>query len=804
MSEDLSQFKGDDTQTQLSAEDQAILDAFNSLDALKINAIGSILSSSPHTHDAEFSDEDMLFLFAAEMDEDIAYMKRALSQLEQSDTTLDMSRFTVLSRIAHKVRGTSGAMECHAMAAIAHHIEVIVTQIHNGKLLPLLGLNALVQAVLALEVTLQDLLANGEEDNAALSALENELEQLPFSAEFPQATGSVTASLADHIIAMNGGENTPGSRLAEQDEQDEQDAQSLSLLPPSIHIDTQRFERLLGNAEQLAEIRQPLEDAQVQVTIALSKLHEAHLRLQQLESSLLAVAMPIRPSSHQENNMPASSLVERILKDAGAYKDTTYARKQRLRSHLQKNNMAAGWDELELERFSEPDSKVRALSDATAEVTLASAHVRSVYSHLHQVTQQYVQQATSVHNHLHLLRLTPLSILLPRLQSVLDKSMLEPYFEVVGETTEIDQDILDTLASPLLRLLHTCLTDIVTIDEETTNDPYRVWLHAQALGNEVTLELGFSMAVQGGALNAIHASMQQLGGSVELRRNNKGGVSFFLRFPRSQGTVRGLLVRVGQQQVVLSFSQVQRVSDVQYERLDIIYRLYKLLDFPSDPESQSESTPVVVLPQGQSRLLAGIVVDEIISDVEVVVKPLQYHLQRPGIAGTVLDGKGHILLLLDIPELLKHYTKVRHHMIPDVEEDLKEQKTQHLILIADDSTLFRKSLVQTLTHANYKTAEASDGLVALDKLTQNPPDVFLLDMEMPNLNGYDLLNIIHIYPELMDVKVIMLTSRTSDKHKQHALALGAHAYLTKPCPQDVLLETIAELLYSVKFATFIT
>jgi len=637
MSEDLSHFEDDDTQMRLSAEDQAILDAFNALDTLKTNDTGSISSSSSHTHDTEFSDEDMLFLFAAEMDEDIAHMKRALSQLEQNDTTLDMTRFTVLSRIAHKVRGTAGAMECHAMAAIARHIEVIVTQIHGGKLLPLLGLNALVQAVLALEVTLQDLLANGEEDNTALSALEHELEQLVLSTGFPQATGSVTAP------------------LAEQDEQD------VSLLPPSIHIDIQRFERLLGHAEQLAEIRQPLEDAQALVAIALGQLHEAHLRLQQLESSLLALAMPIRPASHQESNIPASSLVKRMLKDAGTYQDTRYARKQRLRSHLQKNNATAGWDELELERFSERDSKVRALSDAIAEVTLASAHVHSAYGHLHQVTQQYVQQATSVHNHLHLLRLTPLSVLLPRLQSVLDKSTLEPRFEVVGETTEIDQDILDTLASPLLRLLHTCLADIVTIDEETTNEPYRVWLHAQALGNEVTLELGFSMAVQGGALDAIHTSMQRLGGSVELHRNNEGGVSFFLRFPRSQGTVRGLLVRVDKQQVVLPFSQVQRVSDVQYERLDIVYRLYKLLDFPSDAESQSGITPVVVLPQGRSRLLAGIVVDEIISDVEVVVRPLEYHLQRPGIAGTVLDGKGHILLLLDIPELLKHYTKVRNN-----------------------------------------------------------------------------------------------------------------------------------------------
>jgi chemosensory pili system protein ChpA (sensor histidine kinase/response regulator) len=150
--------------------------------------------------------------------------------------------------------------------------------------------------------------------------------------------------------------------------------------------------------------------------------------------------------------------------------------------------------------------------------------------------------------------------------------------------------------------------------------------------------------------------------------------------------------------------------------------------------------------------------------------------------------------VLDIPELLKYYTAVRRHQIPDVDDEAREQKTQHLVLIADDSTLLRKSLEQTLTHANYKTVEASDGLEALDKLTQNPPDIFLLDMEMPNLNGYDLLSIMSVYPELMDVKVIMLTSRTTEKHKQHALDLGAHAFLAKPCPQDVLLQTIAGLL----------
>jgi len=70
----------------------------------------------------------------------------------------------------------------------------------------------------------------------------------------------------------------------------------------------------------------------------------------------------------------------------------------------------------------------------------------------------------------------------------------------------------------------------------------------------------------------------------------------------------------------------------------------------------------------------------------------------------------------------------------------------------------------------------------------------LLDIEMPNLNGYDLLSIIRAHPELAQVKIVMLTSRSSEKHQSRAQDLGAHAYLTKPCPQDTLLETIQSLL----------
>jgi len=83
---------------------------------------------------------------------------------------------------------------------------------------------------------------------------------------------------------------------------------------------------------------------------------------------------------------------------------------------------------------------------------------------------------------------------------------------------------------------------------------------------------------------------------------------------------------------------------------------------------------------------------------------------------------------------------------------------------------------------------------ALEHLVDNPPHALVLDMEMPNLNGYDLLSMMRMHAKLANVKIMMLTSRSSEKHRTQALSLGAHAYLTKPCPQDVLLETLRSLL----------
>jgi chemosensory pili system protein ChpA (sensor histidine kinase/response regulator) len=204
-----------------------------------------------------------------------------------------------------------------------------------------------------------------------------------------------------------------------------------------------------------------------------------------------------------------------------------------------------------------------------------------------------------------------------------------------------------------------------------------------------------------------------------------------------------------------------------------------------------------VLPRWGSHRVSGIVVDEVLGESEFVIKPLPAYLRRPGLAGTAIDGRERILLVLDLPELISAYAsrpRIESREPTQDQVPSPRQPQEPKILIADDSVSMRLSLRQTLSHAHYTVMEASDGLEALELLQTHVPDVLLLDIEMPNLNGYDLLNLMRLRPELATVKTIMLTSRSSEQHMKHALELGAYGYLTKPCPLETLLNKVQEAL----------
>ncbi|HEY6411190.1 MAG TPA: response regulator, partial [Ktedonobacteraceae bacterium] len=240
-----------------------------------------------------------------------------------------------------------------------------------------------------------------------------------------------------------------------------------------------------------------------------------------------------------------------------------------------------------------------------------------------------------------------------------------------------------------------------------------------------------------------------------------------------------------------------RIEQSKAHLAEPLYPLNSLLGFPMGQALPESERPVLILHTDVSPL--AVEVDAILGEVKLVVKPLAPHLQRQGIAGTAIDGIGDILLIVDLPDLINRYEMLETTMkVAAIQKDGKQvqyrAQKQPLILVADDSVYIRQSLRQTLSHAGYQVREADDGMKTLEQLLDHPPDALLLDVEMPNLNGYDVLSMMRVHPELAKVKTIMLTSRSSEKHRARARELGAHEFLTKPCPQDVLLETIRSLL----------
>jgi chemosensory pili system protein ChpA (sensor histidine kinase/response regulator) len=118
-----------------------------------------------------------------------------------------------------------------------------------------------------------------------------------------------------------------------------------------------------------------------------------------------------------------------------------------------------------------------------------------------------------------------------------------------------------------------------------------------------------------------------------------------------------------------------------------------------------------------------------------------------------------------------------------------------LVMVVDDSLTVRKVTSRMLTRAGYDVATAKDGVDALEQLTQIVPDVMLLDVEMPRMDGFELTRQIRRDPKLHNLPILMITSRTAEKHRDYALELGVNAYFGKPFQEEELLQQISAYVH---------
>ncbi len=173
---------------------------------------------------------------------------------------------------------------------------------------------------------------------------------------------------------------------------------------------------------------------------------------------------------------------------------------------------------------------------------------------------------------------------------------------------------------------------------------------------------------------------------------------------------------------------------------------------------------------------------------DLVVKPLgPYVPQVPGVLGATILGDGSVSAVIDLPELLRAPQRAAEQMQP------RQRIRRRRALVVDDSLSARRSLAQFVADAGFEVHEARDGLEAVGVLDKTPMDMLLVDMEMPRMNGLELTSHVRNREGFQNVPIVMITSRSTSKHKAEAEAVGVSVYLTKPFSETELMNHLEML-----------
>jgi chemosensory pili system protein ChpA (sensor histidine kinase/response regulator) len=208
-----------------------------------------------------------------------------------------------------------------------------------------------------------------------------------------------------------------------------------------------------------------------------------------------------------------------------------------------------------------------------------------------------------------------------------------------------------------------------------------------------------------------------------------------------------------------------------------------------DLEAAQGRIPVLLVRIGEKRL--ALQVDALIGNREIVVKPLGAQLSSvPGVSGATILGDGRVILILDMAAVSRMAVRNR---VPFASPDAVARE-RLLVMVVDDSITVRKVTTRLLDRYGFEVITAKDGVDAVSLLQDRIPDVMLLDIEMPRMDGFELARHVRSDERLQHIPITMITSRTGDKHRERAMQIGVNHYLGKPFQEHELLKTIHRLI----------
>ncbi|MNM61656.1 Chemotaxis protein CheA [compost metagenome] len=329
------------------------------------------------------------------------------------------------------------------------------------------------------------------------------------------------------------------------------------------------------------------------------------------------------------------------------------------------------------------------------------------------------------------------------------------------------------------------------------------------------LQPGFSTAEKitqisgrGVGMDVVHEEVRQLGGTMSIDSVPGQGVHFRIRLPFTVSVNRALMVQCGEDQYAIPLNTIDGIVRVLPNELEGYFRfdsptyeyagqhyelcyLGELLKTSPRPKLLGQSLPLpVLLVQCNERHIA-VLVDAMAGTREIVVKSLGPQFAAvQGVSGATILGDGRVVLILDLLAPIRAM-QARVPQRPAGQEVEVEPHRPLLVMVVDDSVTVRKVTSRLLERHGMSVLTAKDGVDAMLLLEEHMPDLMLLDIEMPRMDGFEVATQVRNDERLQHLPIIMITSRTGQKHRDRAMAIGVNDYLGKPYQESVLLESIA-------------
>jgi chemosensory pili system protein ChpA (sensor histidine kinase/response regulator) len=378
---------------------------------------------------------------------------------------------------------------------------------------------------------------------------------------------------------------------------------------------------------------------------------------------------------------------------------------------------------------------------------------------------------------------------------------------VAAEATEFVVRVEDDGAGINLKAIEKRAIETGLIDKDASPSPRQL--------QQLILHSGFStsktvtgLAGRGVGMDVVNNEIKQVGGSIEIDSEEGKGSCFTIRIPFTLAVMQAISVMAGEHPYMIpvaSVAGVARMLPADYQKLleqqqptyEFAGEPYAILDLepllgePTTPLGE-DTISILMIKSGEQR--AAFRVSALLGHKEIVVKPVGPQINSvPGILGGTITGDGQVVVIIDAGPLIREALLTGARPAPPIENiDIRPQRT--LALVADDSITMRKVTTRVLEAYDFEVITARDGVEATEQMQDRVPDLLLLDIEMPRMDGYQVAEYVRADARLRNVPIIMITSRAGKKHRDRGTQAGANAYLSKPYKESELIDEVKKLL----------